>query len=127
MLRTAALLIAVFVFPITSPRQEKSPSVETCRADLADWGNADLTNSWYRAEFSSDIPNSTPVEKLPVTEIRVRMKEMYGCRNVDSTRQESYFSAAHFYGNVQANRWAKFISRHDLNALFESEDAAGKR
>lgn len=130
-MKRALAVLAVLLFPPTNAKlQQHAPTVDTCRADAAVWGNAQTRTEYFNAETEktrNGTPNRTPIAQLPVTEIHARQREMYDCQEVDPVRGNSYFDIGNFYYDVQADRWLAFIVRHNLREQFQREDAAGKR
>jgi len=127
----ALTAFALLLFsPLAVQVQEHAPTADVCRADVAVWSSSDLKADYYNAETDSiknKTPNRNELNLLPLTEIRARMSEMQKCREVDPNREDSYLKAEGFYYDVQAERWYRFLVRHQLLAQFEREDAAGKR
>lgn len=127
----AITVFVVLLFSLPTPQvQEHAPTLEVCRADVAIWGNLDTNGEYLKADTESQrngTPNRTEIARLPIGEIRGRMKEMSQCRHVDPSRDDLYFQTASFYDGVRADRWWHFIVRHGLAAQFEQEDAEGKR
>lgn len=130
MRRIAVILGLLLCFPLASLPQQHAPTLQMCRADAAVWGNAQAETDYFNAEaerVTYGTPNPSPIEKLPVTEVKSRMREMGECFEVDPSQQKVYVAVDTFYGSVQGDRWLEFILRHHLMKQFEREDAEGER
>jgi hypothetical protein len=110
--------------------QEHAPSVEVCRADIAVWYSADLTNQYTAAQIAlvnNEVPNRTETNKLPIKELLARLQEMAQCGSVDEGAISKYYDAMSFYHTVIADRYYRFVYRHHLKDQLEREDAQGIR
>jgi hypothetical protein len=111
-------------------QMQHAPLPEQCRADFALWYNINLDIEYTNAEaahISDGTPNRTETNKLHLTEVNERTRELLDCRKVDSSRQDDYLEAVKFYQEIVANREYNFIIRHDLWNQLMREDAEGKR
>jgi hypothetical protein len=108
--------------------QEHAPLIATCEADVALWFNVDDFIKYNNAQtlfYTSNTPNKTSLNSLPVTEVTARHEEMSKCYSM--TESEIYYRADQSYMGILHDRQTDFIVRHNLMRQFRAEDAAGKR
>lgn len=105
------------VFSLSAKAQDQTiphaPSVEQCRADAAVWVDMEY-------------------KKPPLSQLNATLGEVLDCMKVDPIEH----GGSSFWKYQQVNikitseymtRMQDFISRHDLDNQFKSEDAQGKR
>ncbi len=112
----ALLIIAVFsthLVAATAEGQQKTPTVEQCRADLGSWAKDEKPDSLSAAEMEN------------------RSGEMLKCYSIDSPENheanDAYSTMAKHYGFWLEVRMADFIVRHNMWKQFHDEDAQGLR
>ena len=108
--------------------QEHAPLLATCEADVALWFNMDEFTKYDNAQtvfYTSNTPNKTSLNSLPVTEVIARHEEMSKCYSM--TEREIYYRADNAYMGILHDRQTDFMVRHNLVRQFRAEDAAGKR
>ena len=118
-MRRIAMVLTLALLSATSARvQEHAPTVDVCRADRA---------LWYPYSSPPQTDDGA-ILKLSFDQVHARQGEMGNCARVDAeNKQDWYLNAAEFYATVMSIRTWHFISRHNLEAQFFQEDAAGKR
>ena len=124
------LVVLIFAVLVNAKPQQHAPTVETCRADVALWYDANAATEYLKAETlhkSDNIKNLTPIAKLQLYEVKARGLELRDCQSVDKPQFENYFEAADFYYIVMVDRYGSFLRRHHLMEQLMREDAQGFR
>lgn len=103
------LTATLFLVPSTLS-QERTPAAPQCRAEATEWDSA-----------------FTHVEKIPATEVHLRLREMTDCVIADPQRRQTYTEVAREYNSALTLRFQDFLIRHNLMDRFFQEDAEGKR
>ena len=106
---TATVLLVSFAAPI-SPQQERTPTVEQCRAAMMKWMHDDPA-------------------KLAYSELQGRARAMLACPAVDADQltRDGYQTVFLGLTSEEESRLYHFLDRHKLWDQFNRDDAAGLR
>jgi len=103
------IALTLFFLSAATAMQDHAPSIEQCRADVAVWTQDDMGKN-------VSAPN-----------LDLRAEQMGKCYLVDKSWGELYKNVLVQSMFALEGRHHNFIIRHNLEAQFLAEDAAGKR
>jgi hypothetical protein len=111
---------------------QHAPTAQTCRADVSLWYSDEIHLEYKKAQLAwlgDKVPNRTDIARLPLTEVDARTVELLECVQVDADygQHDRYYEAATFYEGVSADRYYRFIVRHNLLQQLRREDEQGLR
>ncbi len=127
---TPALVLAGVARAQEPPQH--APTVQTCRADVSLWYSREMVLEYKKAELAwigDKVPNRTDAARLPLTEVDARTVEILECVqvDVDYDHHDRYYESATFYQEVSADRYYRFVVRHNLLQQLRREDKQGLR